>query len=348
MKKIILLAGLAVFALAVSSCDLFENIKTPTVDVALDSSSEIQSEELLKLDSPSISVDSQGAYYVKQSATSPISSTVSLSSSPTKLNGSQDIKCVGLPEVASDLQKGGLVQPALVLTVDSPADEDILIKGNFNAEGKSAPLPEAVADAKDKTQIVYTTGSSAPSITDPDVVLALPEEGKILEKGPKEMQISDLTVSTVSTKAIAPAAGSYQIKVDAMYVAPLLYLAGTQIHLDRSFKDLNISLDRVNYPCNEYDISMEVENTLPFDIMMSVSSADGISGALKSAIKAGSLENPVTTAVVLNVKDSSGKNVSNISTADLSIDLTAAEGATLKKGQKLGLKLNKFSVIKAF
>ena len=70
--------------------------------------------------------------------------------------------------------------------------------------------------------------------------------------------------------------------------------------------------------------------------------------SVKSAIKAGSLEKPVTTAVVLNVKDSSGKNVSNISSADLSIDLTAAEGATLKKGQKLGLKLNKFSVIKAF
>jgi hypothetical protein len=347
MKKIILLAGLAVSALAVSSCDLFENIKTPTVDVALDSSSEIQSVELLKLDSPAITSDSQGVYFVQQSASAPISSNVNLSSTPTKLNGSLDIKGAGLPEVACDLQHGGLAQPAIVVTVENSAAEQVVVNGNCNADSKTFPLPEAVTNAKDKTQIVYTTGSSAPSITDPDVVLALPEEGKILEKGPKEMQISDITVSTVSTKAIAPAAGSYQIKVDAMYVAPLLYLAGTQIHLDRSFKDLNISLDRVNYPCNEYDISMEVENTLPFDIMMTVKSADGISGALKSAIKAGSLEKPVTTAVVLNVKDSSGKNVSNISTADLSIDLTAAEGAILKKGQKLGLKLNKFSVIKA-
>ena len=349
MKKIFFLAGLAVLAAAVSSCDENGNFISPKVDVPIESSSDVQAEDLLALKSADIKTDDKGCYFIEKSASAPLSATVDLKTTETKLPGSLEIDCSSIPEVAKP-SSGKLSQSFLILEMENPADEKVSFKGSAAADSKVIDLPAVSVDPKSEKLVAFvSTGSSAvvPPVTVPEEFVAIPSDGDALDMGPSKITVKDLGVTSLGTKAAAPAGGSYSFKVDAMYVAPLYYSAGTKLHINRTFQDLKIVLDRINYPCAEYDIVMDVENTLPFDIMMSVSSAEGVSGSLKNAIKAGSLNNPVTTSVAFNVKDSSGKAVSNISTATLGIDLTAAEGATLQKGQKLGLNVSKVTIIKA-
>ncbi|MBR4809885.1 MAG: hypothetical protein IK031_06370 [Bacteroidales bacterium] len=349
MKKNLFVAGLAVLAMAVSACDENGNSLLPKAEIDLNSSSTVHSEDLLALQNPSVKADSKGVYYVEETAGTTLSGSFTSVDKDKKINGTLAINASSLPEAASPVT-GGLSESAVLLTVDNPSKTPIFIKGSSEAAGKKFQLPEAQIASKPTTVVAYSTAASPeaiPTLSNPDVIVALPNEGKVLDKGPGNITVSDLTISTVSSKSVQTAAG-YEVKIAAKYVAPLMYALGSTIHLDRHFSDLNISLDRVTYSCSEYDISMEVVNTLPFDIMLSVSSAEGVSGALKSPIKAGTLENPVTTSVVLNVKDSSGKQVSNITSADLAVDLTAAAGATLKKGQTFTLNLDKFTVIKIF
>jgi len=352
MKRILILAALAFLASAVTSCDDNGKINIPPVDVQIDATSDIHAEDLLGLKSQAVGYDSQSDfYYVENPASTSLQANVSLTTAPSAIPGSLEIDNSVLPDVAH-LKDGSLEQSAIVLTVDNPSDEVVTIVGKASADDVVFTLPDVTLGAKSNHDVCFVSVNSSslivPGYTDPDYYVSLPEPGKAIDKGPAKIVVSDLGVSSVSSKAIAPAGGSYEFKVDAKYIAPLAYKAGSKIHLDRTFKDLNIALDRVNYPCSEYDIYMEVENTLPFDIIFTVSSSEGISGSLKNPIKAGSTKNPVTTSVVFNIKDSSGKAVSNINSADLGIDLTAAEGATLQKGQAIGLKVSKLSIINLF
>lgn len=348
MKRFLILAGLAVLASAVSSCDENGNLITPQMDVDINSSSDVYAEDLLDLKSEAVAYDApSNVYYVETSASSTLRGTVALSSTPATLSGALEINNAKLPESAQP-KDGSLAQGALVLILDNPADEKVVASGKVEADDVKFNLPEFTVNSGSREEFRFVSINSSEKLIPgaSDNYVTLPEPGKALDKGPSKIVVSDIVLSKPSTKAIAPAGGSYEFKVDAKYIAPLIYTAGAKIHLNRTFTDLKISLDRVNYPCPEYDIIMDVENTLPFDINFTVSSAEGIDGTLKNVIKAGSLENPVTTSVVLNVKDSSGKAVSNINTADLGVDLTAVEGASLQKGQKLGLKVSKVTIIK--
>lgn len=339
MKKHQLFAGLAMLALAVSCV---EGVKLPGVDVKLNSSSTVSSEKLFSLSAENASTASDGTYYIESAAPAPLNATVTLGST---IPGSLKIDNSSLPEAAFPVQ-GTMSNVGVALTVENSSSAPIKLAGKAVFDGKEVALNPAVASANSSSVLAFVTDPNAKVQPVPTTANLVPlaDPDKAVTKGSKSVEIKELEISDGS-KAAAPS--SVALTVSAKYCAAFVYPEGTKLHLDRSFSDLGLTFDRVQYPLNEYDVHMEVVNSIPFDIYISATSADGISGSIAQPILAGSIENPVTTSVILHVVDNSGKAVSHMDQADLSLDLVAVSGGSaLKKGQKLEINLDKLTIVK--
>ena len=142
-------------------------------------------------------------------------------------------------------------------------------------------------------------------------------------------------------------AGSYGYQPHSIVVYQLVEetKSSAELHFDKTFEDLDIKVD-IDESFKEYDIYFNVESSVPFDIKFSASSPDGLTGTSDNVIKAGTPAKPVTSKVVLHVVDNSGKKVNAISTATLSLDLTAVEGAKFAEGQSLKIDTDKLTIVK--
>ena len=339
MKQFHIIPCLALLAL-VFSCD---DIKAPGVDKKIDTHSEVSVEKLTGMaQSPALKMTADGKFYLEQAAENSIKAAVNTSNTNT-LKGNITIDGSGLPEVGKPVE-GSSENSGIFIVVDNPAPETVSFSATAVIDDKPVTLPPTTV--KDGKTIAFITNTSNPDKIEYETPVLIPDTAtEPLSNGIDLIDLSDITIAPTKP---APAAlmGVYEMTVSAKYYTSLSFPAGAKLHLSPTFSDLNINLDRVNYPLSEYDIHMTIESTIPFDLKVGVSSEDGISGSTDDIVKAGAVGNPVKSSIVVHVIDKSGHNVSAISSATFSIDMIAGNNAYLGKGQSLKIDTEKLTIQK--
>lgn len=352
MKKInVILAGFAVLSLAVSCSGFLGDlgIKAPGVDMKIDRESEVSSVKLANLDGNShVKTATDGELFIEKQAKEPVKATTSLGSGKTSISGKLTIEGNDLPDAAKP-HDGSLLNSAVIVTVDNPAPDPVDFESTVVVDGKTGGVSSGmiVPDGDVKSfGILMGNKDEIKQDVDYDDPVLLPESLKEpLGDGIDRIDVTDLAVTPKKGSAAPAAAGSYEFNVKAKYYAQLSYAPGSKLHFDKTFEDLDIKVD-IDESFKEYDIYFNVESSVPFDIKFSASSPDGLTGTSDNVIKAGTPAKPVTSKVVLHVVDNSGKKVNAISTATLSLDLTAVEGAKFAEGQSLKIDTDKLTIVK--
>lgn len=353
MKKInVILAGFAVLSLAVS-CNGFLGsigVKAPGVDVKIDRQSEVAFVRVADLDGNShVKTATDGELYIEKEAKEPVKATTSLTSGKNTISGKLTIDGSDLPSVAKPVD-GELVNAGVIVTVENPAPDPVEFDGTLVIDDKSGDIPSdkfivPEGDVKsfgllkeEKTDLHTQLGYEDPII--------LPESfSDPISDGIDEIVIKDMSVTPKKGSKAPAAAETYEFTVKAKYYSSLSYKPGAKVHIDKTFDDLGILID-VDDIFKEYDIYFDIESTVPFDIKFSASSPDGLTGTSEDVVKAGEPGKPVKSSIVLHVVDNSGKKVNAISTATLSLDLTAGQNSKFAKGQTLKIDTSKLTIVK--
>lgn len=360
MKKSLILASVALLAMTVS-CDLFKNTFKEQ-DVKVNETSNLSAPEFVGLkDSKFSGVNREGDLTAEVWGEMPLKASVDPSQPSTKIPGSITISGKNVPDAV--LAKDGSSVTAspvapdnagIVISVKNPSDYEMQFETFVQVdEGKVMKLPPFVVPAKKDYNILFskadvpeTNLKDSPTSVTPDKAITVPEFvqndfGKQFE----QIEVKDITVFPLGTKAAAPAGQSADIEINAQFCALLSFPKGSVITICRSLHDLNIHLDRLNeYTFNKYGITLNVTNTIPFDIFASASNTDGITAVADKAVKAGSVSNPVETTAVITVTDHSGNKVSEIETADLVLKLTAgSNGARIPKDVNIKIDVDKIT-----
>lgn len=353
MKKInVILAGIAVMSLAVS-CNGFLGdlgIMAPGVDMKISHESEVSSQKLANLDGISyVKVASQGDLFVEKVSTEPAKATCSTTTGTVNFTGSRiAIDGADLPDATKPLE-GAILSSAIIVTVENPTPEPVGFESTVVIDGKPGTVTGmGVADnsIKDFGLCVGDANEIKERTNYEDPVLLSDELADPLSDGIDEVVLEDMAVTFKKGSKVAPAAGgSYQFNVKAKYYASLSYLPGTKLQFVKTFNDLGVQID-IDKVFKEYDIYFSVESTIPFDIKFSATSPDGLVGTSDDVIKAGAPGAPVKSAVVMHVVDNSGNKINAISTATVTLDLTAVEGAKFSQGQSLKIDTSKLTIVK--
>lgn len=350
MKKInVILAGFAVLSLV--SCngllgDL--GIRAPGVDVKIDHESEVSAIQIADLDGNShVKTATDGQLFVAKQAKEPVKATTSLGSGKTNISGKLTIEGNDLPDAAKP-HDGSLLNTAVIVTVDNPAPDPVDFDATVVADGRAGSVSGMTVAESDVQSfgILMGEGAVIKNHVDYDDPVLLPDSlVEPMSDGIDELTVTDLAVTPKKGSVAPAAAGSYEFVVKAEYYAELSYKAGSKLHFDKTFNDLGIKVD-IDEAFSEYDLYFKVESTIPFDIKFSATSPDGLVGTSDDIVKAGAPGKPAVSNIVLHIKDSSGKQVNAISTANVSLDLTAAEGAKFSKGQSLKIDTSKLTIVK--
>ena len=351
MKKFSFIALSALVALA-SSCNLFEDVKAPGIDKKIDSSSEVQSLELIDLDKEYSAIESHvgtsssGSYYYVASAPSTLSANVSSTDTKVLVEGELTIESLDLPDIVKPVS-GSASNAGLILEFDNTYSQPVDVTAKATVDSKSAKLTGIQAKGSKLTKTAFlldlddVDNLEYDTIVIPDVLA-----GPVSDGVTEHIIVSELELIPEKGVSALSAAGDYNFKIAAKYYSSLTFKKGTKLHVTKTFNDLKLKLDRLDYPLKEYDVYIEFVSTVPFDITASVTSEDGLTGTSDSVIKAGKPGSPVTSEVVLHVVDNSGKNVSEINSATLDLYFVAAEKASFAKGQTLKINAEKLTIQK--
>lgn len=340
MKQFHFIPCLAILVLAISCND----IKAPGIDKKIDNISEVPAEVVVGLaNSPALKMSSDGRFYLEQASESSIKAALNTATTNT-LKGSLTIDGAQLPEVGKPVEGASDVS-GIFIVVSGPSPEELEFTATATIDDKPVTLPPASVKSGKTLAYLTTTGTNPDKIEYETPVLIPDTATEPMSDGIDLIDISNITIAPTKP---APAAlmGVYEMAVSAKYYTSLSFPAGTKLHISPSFSDLKINLDRVNYPLSEYDIHMEVESTIPFDLKVGVTSTDGVSGSTDDIVKAGAVGKPVKSQIVVHVVDNSGHNVSQITNVYFSIDMTAAANAYLGKGQYLKIHTEKLTIQK--
>ena len=234
----------------------------------------------------------------------------------------------------------------IVVTVSNPAPHPIVFKGSVSLDGASTvALPDVTVGAGETVDIAYV-----PSLTDPDIDAdifeVLPDVVVKSMKAavPNEVKIADVEIGA-ATKALGANAAKYSFSVNSAFVIPMKFSKGSVLKFEQSFKNLGFDLtEYVKYQAKEYKVTFKMTNSMPFDIKLSATSSQGLSGTLDNVIKAGTVANPVVTPASLTVK-TANESVSTLEDAVLKVEMTAAsEDAALNKAQKLEIDMESIHI----
>lgn len=346
MKKSIILGALAVLALT-ASCDLVKKSVAGTT-IKVESSSNVGADDFAGIKGNSYAKTGPAGLTIVQKEATPIAKDVTLSSEKTALGSDLVILGDDLPEAAKPV-RGTSDNAGVLISLKNDLSEPVVLSAVVDVDGKIVNLPEVTVPASSETETLFVKHKETVDILDTKADDVVPVTGleEVIGGDFNELKVKDIAVKTTATKAAAPAAVSGKITVGAKYVTALSFPAGTVITINKSFEDLNISLDRLNvYVFNEYDVYLTVTNPLPFSIEATAISESNVTASSKSAVKAGSPESPVTSEAVIRVVDHSGEKVSNIASADLTLKLTAASnGAKIPADANLKISVDKIVVV---
>lgn len=352
MKKSIILASLALLAMTVS-CDLFKNTFKEQ-DVKVNESSTVPADDFVGLkNSPTAGATPEGDLTAEVWADQPIKVGVDPSLGKIKAPGTLLVDGSKLPDVAFANNGVAPDNAGLLLTIKNPSSIEMKIEPSLQVDDSNIiPLPPVIVGPEKEVGVIYCKGTVKPDLKDAPTSEALDEAIVVpaladIDFGKKfgKMEVKDIFLSPVGTKAAALTGDSVDIEFNAKFCALLSFPKGTVITIHRSFHDLNIHLDRLSeYTFNKYGITLNVTNTIPFDIFASASSSEGITAVADKAVEAGSVDSPKQTTAVITVTDNSGNKVSDIENADLTLVLTAAKnGARLPKDVNIKIDVDKIT-----
>ena len=343
MKKYHFIAGLAILALAVS-CD---DIKAPGVDKKIDTHSEVSVEEFTSLKGHgALKTSPDGKYFIEQEAGTAIKLTVDTAQPHATASSKMTIDGAGLPEVSKPVE-GAADNFGIIIEVDNTSSATLDVSASASIDGKSVSLAPGSVKPNDKSSVAYVKTLDNPDKIEYETPVLLPDIAtEPMSNGIDVIDVSDITVMPKKGATALAAASAVEISLLAKYYTSLSFPAGTKLHLNPTFSDLKINLDRVNFPLKEYDLYMTIESTIPFDMKASVTSSDGVSGTCDDIVKAGAVGKPVKSAIVVHIKDDSGHNVSQITNATFSIDLVAGSNAYFGRGQYLKIDTEKLTIQK--
>ena len=239
--------------------------------------------------------------------------------------------------------------PGILITIENPGGEPILLNGTITVNDKSVPLPDIVV-TKEKETVFLTNDQNLPSPKCDDIV-TLPEDikGKLAE-GFSIHDLSLVKYKSKSASSVKPMSTETDniitFTVTAEFASPMCYEKGAVLHIERSFSDLGVNIEEHlnGLATKDFRVSAIITSTIPFDISGTIRSEEGMNGELDNVIMAGSIENPVSTEAILSVTRDS-KDITLLQNAVIAADLTAGNDAVLKAGQTLKLDISKITLL---
>ncbi|MBO4341333.1 MAG: hypothetical protein J5835_07900 [Bacteroidales bacterium] len=351
MKKFFIFSLIGLLSLAVS-CEGVVNdlgIKAPGIDKSLDSHSDVPCSDLIGFTGvKTVKTATDGHYFVEELSKGEVKVALS-SSGEQKVGDKVTIDGSQMPK-STIPDEGSTSTRAVLVTLTNTSDKDVVFDANISVDnGKEAPLAPVTVPANSSKTIAYLNDQNAET---PDVSFdkaeILPEASSDqIDKGFNTIDIKDIKLShrDKATNSVSAAAAA-EFTISAKYYRLLAFSAATKLTIKRSFNDLRINFDNIDYDIKEYKVYIDVENSIPFDIKVSGKTDKGIVITTDDVIKAGTPDNHVKSSIVLNVVDPTGEKVSEVVSAVLTLELTAAKGAKFAKGQSLKIDASKLKIVK--
>lgn len=348
MKRIyVLFAALGLTAACAVSCNFTDDYNIdeiePYADVEINQEPiNVPSEDFLSTgDTDTVMPDEQGNLSFSVSAEQAINTKVLLTSGkPFNVPGEVSINnTADVPEFCKNQEEAEFETARIELTLANSASEPILVNASLVIDGTEGEMPEITlpANATDyKVELVANEDSKS----SPDAVwykIEGPLASKLSSFSDKGITIKDITVELFETKAFRAEEEESVFSLAASFVAPLVFKAGSVIKFDVDYSDKLLDVSEYNITVNQYEIYASVTNSFEFEIDVTGSSTNGVSASLASPIKPGSVKNPVTTDVKVNVVSTS--EVLNLEGAKLHFVLTAKQRAVIQKDQKLDIDM---------
>ena len=351
MKKFFILSIIATLSLAVSCQGVLGDlgINAPGIDKSLDSHSNVPCSDLVGVTGiKSVKTASDGHYFVEELSKGEVKVALS-SASEQKVSDKVTIDGKQIPKSINPTE-GSTTTHGVLVTLTNTSDKDIVFNANLAVDnGKEAPLSEVTVPANSTKTIAYLNdqNADAPDVTFDKAEILPKSSSDDMDKGFELIDIKDITLSHrgKGTNAVS-AATTAEFKISAKYYALLAFHAATKLTINRTFNDLRVNFDKIDTPIKEYKVYMEVDNSIPFDIKVSGKTDKGIVITTEDIIKAGTPSAHVITPVILNVVDPTGEKVSEIVTAVLTLELTAAKGAKFAKDQSIKIDASKLKIVK--
>jgi len=326
MKKSLLFAGIALLAFAVS-CDLVKD-SLDGQEIKVESHSDVTTSDFIGLESNDVTTSYSGESIYQLDCKQPLEASLTLSDQKTAIPGSVKIDGTALPEPLKP-QKGTADNFGIFVDIDNSAQVPaVVFEAQAKVDNKVITLPGVTIEGGKKARIFYGDEQYVPATEKPDYIVPVVNKDykESIGHGFSEIVLENMTVTPVASKGIVPAATPADFKILAKFCSLFSFSKGTEITVNRSFNDLKLSLDRLNeYIFDKYDVYLTITNPVPFKILASATSESGITAAALDAVEAGTPENPKTSTVVIRVVDNSGRKVSEIESADLTLQLTAAQ-----------------------
>ena len=338
MKKLLIFAALAALAVSCFDKPMFSPME---IDVKIDKKSELKPSSIFTAnDGETITQAADGILFYNTKA----DGTASLK---TSLVPNVETPVAGSLKVAGHELPTGLNQ-GILLTIGNPDNEPLLLNCTITSNGNECQISDLII-TKDRQTVFLCSDTELPA-PDSDTKTLLPEpvRGRLSEGFTIEnitlTRFREVNSATPCSYKTMSEGGEYEYTIEAEYVSPMIYDEGETITIDRPLTDLNININEElgGLVSKDFKVSVDITSSLPFDITGTISSPDGMEGTLDNVIKAGTVEEPVTTTAVLSVVRES-KDSDMLHSAVLHITLTAKKNATVTAEQTLKVHIDKLT-----
>lgn len=186
-----------------------------------------------------------------------------------------------------------------------------------------------------RTGAGYMTGNKVQQV-------AVPQLAEIIETVPKKIVLDDVTVKASDKEYTFELGSNYDFDIKYKVVAPLAF--GRDLKLSYSSWDKGWGTDLDKYNFKQAIVTVEVESTVPLDMIPTVQAIDAQTKVLENIktevigyVKAGSLGQKIKSRLSINLT-STGKNIGNLDGVLFSFTASCPEkyvGVALNKDQEV-------------
>ena len=354
----VLFAALGALALTATSC-INHDYDTDKTEVAVEVEVDeepvvVPSNDLLDIKANDVvKSDDQGNLQIAIASSNTASVTTSLSEGiPTSIPGELQMTAAqdDIPDFCSSESGAILPYACILVELNNTSPEKVVFNGDIKAGGKLGKLPDLVVPAETTGYKIglISTKEAKEYLNEPNVSEYIVVEDNVAEvinhiSKDEGLVIKDMTVKPMQTRAVAPAAAEYEFSIGAKFCAPLCFPAGSELKFDIDFSGEILDVSEYNVTVNDYQIVADVTNTIPFDIDGTGTSTNGVTASLDKPIKAGEINKPTNTKVLIHIKSTA--NVTKLEGAVLHLVLKTDKNVRINKNQKLDIDMQsiKFS-----
>ncbi|MBR5041721.1 MAG: hypothetical protein IKX67_00635 [Bacteroidales bacterium] len=319
---------LSVAAVAAVSCNLFNNFDMD-VPVKVDKNANVGADKLFDVSGERfLDMNANGDLCYSMDTGSGVSTDeIALEPGKKQVFGEM-VANVGDTSIGDDTE---LDPGQLFFTLSNPSDKNVKFYIDIEAQPASKAIETGqavvvVPAGRTEFTVLFKKSSSDKPFVDADEEIVMDSKLTAIFNGRKLTAPVKFNVygEAMTTKAdIAPAAAGYKFKVSAKLLFPIKMKKGASFTLQKTFSNLGLNLSEYTIKAKHYDINVDVTSTMPFEIMGTGESVQGVSAAFDKPIAAGSAKSPKKSSIVISMTDETNDGV--VHDAVVVMKFTAAE-----------------------